>query len=620
MKVFFKIFILILIFFSKSVLADEVKFTASTRKIVEVGEQFQLTYILNAQGTNFRGPALNDFFVLSGPNTSSSSSIQVINGKMTQSVTNTFTYYLRAIKEGSLTISPASVKAGNKYYRSNALTIKVVKSGTNTNVSQQSIAGQKGQQVQPQTRSETKDVFLKATANKTNPFQGEQVIVTYKIYTKVPIAQISIDKLSSFPGFWSKNLLDDNERLKQSTEIINGEEYITANIRKIALFPQKTAKLEIDPMELECIAQIRKQRTSRRTSDPFFDSFFNDPFFNRSYQNVEKSLKSNPLTINVKPLPLKNKPANFSGAVGNFTFKSSIDRTELKTNEAITLKYTISGKGNIELINKLNVSFPPDFEVYDPKITNRIKTSPLGVSGSCTFEYLLIPRNPGEFNIKPVYFSYFDINTKQYITKSTPDYPINVEKGSGTLANISYTGVNQEDIKYIGSDIRHIKSNILNLQKINVYFFGSTAFYLLMIIPVVFFILLIIIWKNHTKKRNNISLMKNKKATKVARKNLRKAHVFLKSGSKEEFYIEISQALWGYLSDKFNIPRAELSMDSVNEALLKKKVNEEIIRQFIDTLNNCEFARFAPGDSSSTMDKIYREALEIISKIERELK
>ena len=620
MKVFFKIFILILIFFSKSVLADEVRFTASTRKIVEAGEQFQLIYTLNAQGTNFRGPALNDFLVLSGPNTSSSSSIQIINRKMTQSVTNTFTYYLRAIKEGTFTISPASVKAGNKYYRSNTLTIKVVKSGTNTNVSQQSIAEQKGQQVQPQTRSETKDVFLKATANKTNPFQGEQVIVTYKIYTKVPIAQISIDKLSSFTGFWSKNLLNDNERLKQSTEIINGEEYITADIRKIALFPQKTGKLEIDPMELECIAQIRKQKTRRITSDPFFDSFFDDPFFNRSYQNVEKSLKSNPLTINVKPLPLKNKPANFSGAVGNFTFKSSIDRTELKTNEAITLKYTISGKGNIELINKLNVSFPPDFEVYDPKITNRIKTSPLGVSGSCTFEYLLIPRNPGEFNIKPVYFFYFDINTKQYITKSTPDYTIKVEKGSGTLANISYIGVNQEDIKYIGSDIRHIKSNILNLQKINVYFFGSTAFYLLMIIPVVFFILLIIIWKNQTKKRNNISLMKNKKATKVARKNLRKAHAFLKSGSKEEFYIEISQALWGYLSDKFNIPRAELSMDSVNEALLKKKVNEEIIRQFIDTLNNCEFARFAPGDSSSTIDKIYREALEIISKIERELK
>ena len=620
MKVFFKIFILVLIFFSKSVLADEVKFTASTRMIVEVGKQFQLTYTLNAQGTNFRGPALNDFLVLSGPNTSSSSSIQVINGKMTQSVTNTFTYYLKAIKEGTFTISPASVKAGNKYYRSNTLTIKVVKSETNTKVSQQSIAGQKGQQVQPQTRSETKDVFLKATANKTNPFQGEQVIVTYKIYTKVPIAQISIDKLSSFPGFWSKNLLNDNERLKQSTEIINGEEYITANIRKITLFPQKTAKLEIDPMELECIAQIRKQKTRRITSDPFFDSFFDDPFFNRSYQNVEKSLKSNPLTINVKPLPLKNKPANFSGAVGNFTFKSSIDRTELKTNEAITLKYTISGKGNIELINKLNVSFPPDFEVYDPKIINRIKTSPLGVSGSCTFEYLLIPRNPGEFNTKPVYFSYFDINTKQYITKSTPDYTIKVEKGSGTLANISYIGVNQEDIKYIGSDIRHIKSNILNLQKINVYFFGSTAFYLLMIIPVVFFILLIIIWKNQTKKRNNISLMKNKKATKVARKNLRKAHAFLKSGSKEEFYIEISQALWGYLSDKFNIPRAELSMDSVNDALLKKKVNKEIIRQFIDTLNNCEFARFAPGDSSSTMDEIYREALEIISKIERELR
>ncbi|MCD4744696.1 MAG: BatD family protein [Bacteroidales bacterium] len=623
MKRYFIILITLILIFIKGLSADEVKFIASAKNMVRAGERFSLTYTLNAEGSEFRGPLLKNFNILTGPNSSSSSSIQIINGNVTRAVEYSFSYILVAPKEGTFEINPATIKVKGKTYKSNLLKIRVVKGSATTNQNQQGTSNsQKGssQQQTSSNKNKDNDVFLKTIVNKKNPLQGEQIIVTCKIYTKIPISNLNIKKMSSFPGFWSKNLLDENKRLSQYTEYINGEEYIVADIRKIALFPLKSGKLTIAPLDLECTAQIRKQTQKRQTRDPFFDSFFNDPFFNRSYQNVDLELKSNSLIINVKPLHLRNKPANFNGSVGNFSFKSSIDNTKLKTNEAINLKFVISGKGNIELINNPDIEFPPDFEVYDPKISKNISTTQSGVSGTKIFEYLLIPRNPGEFKIKPVNFSYYDLTKKRYITLSSPEYTITVEKGEGTFSNITYSGVNQEDIKYIGSDIRHIKSYSFHLQKIGFFFFNSSLYYILLFTPFVLFILFIILWKKQLKNRSNIILMKNKKATKIARKRLKKASEFLKENKNEEFYIEISQALWGYLSDKFSIPLSELSMDSVNDALIKKNVKEEIIKQFIDTLNNCEFARFAPGESSTTMENIYNEALNIISKIERELK
>ena len=319
-------------------------------------------------------------------------------------------------------------------------------------------------------------------------------------------------------------------------------------------------------------------------------------------------------------MPSSDKPADYNGAVGNFTFRSEIDKSKLKTNEPITLKYVVSGQGNIQLIDKMNIIFPPDFETYDPKITSDIKTSASGISGSQTFEYLMIPRKPGRFIIKPVTFSYFDLSKQKYIRITSPQYTIDVEKGVGDASTVTYSGVNKEDIQYIGSDIRHIKNQPLNLRKTGVLFFNSILFYLWILLPLLIFIFLVVYWKKRTKRRADTLLMKNRKATKIARKRLKKANDFLKSGKQEEFYVEISQALWGYLSDKFGISLAELSMDSINEALVNKKVDENIISQFKETLDNTEFARFAPGDKSLMMEKIYNEALELILKIERGLR
>ncbi|MCD4679267.1 MAG: BatD family protein, partial [Bacteroidales bacterium] len=511
--------------------------------------------------------------------------------------------------------APASILIGGKQYKSNAIKIRVI---ANPNKTQPQGQAGKQQQASGSQGIDSKSLFFKATANKSNPMIGEQINISFKIYTSVNIAQYTVDEFPAFAGFWTQDLEGNKKQPKQHYEVIDGKRYIVAEIHKKAIFPQKSGKLRIDPMKIECLIQVQS-KSRRSTGDAVFDQFFNNSFFN-SYQNVKKTLKSNSITINVKPLPINNKPAGFSGAVGSFTFTSDLDKTELKANEAINLKFSISGKGNVKLVNKLNVDFPPDFEVYDPKITYKDLNTENTIGGRRSFEYLIIPRNAGSYKIKAVQFSYFDPGKNKYITLSSPEYNINVAKGEGSQTNISYSGVNQEDIKYIGSDIRFIKTDEFPLQIIGSYFFGSMNFYLSIFLPIILFIVFIIVWKNQLRKRSDMLFMKHKKATKISRKRLKKASEYLKQNKKEEFFVEISQALWGYLSDKFAIPLSELSMESVNDALLNKNVNEEIIKQFIDTLNECEFARFAPGDSASTLENIYKQGLEIISKIERELK
>jgi len=599
------------------VYAQDIEFSAATKNNVQVGEQFRAVFTVNKQVEGFEGPDFEGFNVLSGPNSSTSQSYQFINGKMSQSYQVTYTYYLQAVKEGTFNIGAAKVVSGGRTYESNSLTINVSQG------SAQQTPAQGGQRQQQSARQGTgtpdkNDIFIRAVADKSRPYQGEQVIVTYKIYTTVPVSQINISKISSFPGFWSKSLLNDNDPLKQTNEVINGKEYVVAELRKIALFAQRSGEIRIEPMELECVAQVRVE--SNRARDPFFDSFFNDPFFNRNFQNVELKIESNALAIDVMPLPSNGRPSDFSGAVGSFTLSPNIDRTELKTNEPISLKITINGKGNLELIDAIPIAFPPDFETYDPKITSNISRTAAGISGSRTFEYLVIPRNPGQFEIKPASFSFFDPTRQTYISLSTPRYDINVEKGADEPGGITYSGVSQKDIEFIGSDIRHIKTGNVQLKKTNSFLVASTGFILWIIFPLLIFAAGIYFWSVNKKRSGNIALVRNRKANKVAAKNLKKAGEYLGQSNTEAFFEEISRALWGYISNKFNIPLSELSIETVHQRLSDKRISDESIRQFTDVLTNCEFARFAPGDKSEKMQGIYNGAMEVISKIEQELK
>ena len=620
-KLLIKYFLLFIIHYSlfTNLFADNIQFVASAKSPVANGEQFYITYSVNANASAFKAPAFKDFSLISGPSQSSSTSMQWVNGQMTQSVQLSYTYVMQAVKEGTFSINPASVTVGGKTYQSNSLTITVVKGSPNTTTQPQ----QQQQQQQQQSRNNNSqqsagtgisadDVFVRTTVSKSSAFKGEAIILTQKIYSRVHLAGFDPANIKwpSCNGFWTEEIKMP-QSISTRRENLNGNLYEVAELKKTIIIPQMTGKLTIEPAEVMCIVQVAQKNASNNIWDQFFGG---------GVQNKKYLAKSKAVTIDVKNLPSQNQPADYNGAVGNFTMNAQVDKTSLKTNEAVNLQITISGNGNLKLIDKLNVNFPTDFETYDPKITSNINTNETGLSGSKKFEYLVIPRNPGKFSIKPVTFSYFDIISKTFKTLTSPEFIINVTKGDGTSANVSYRSANQEDVKYIGSDIRFIKNQPFILTKIGKFFFNSTLFYLLIIIPFILFVLFVLVYRRTIKQRSNIALMRNKKATKVAQKRLKDAEKQLKQNNKNSFYIEISKALWGYVSDKFTIPIADLSMDTVNIYLSQKGVSEKIIKKITETLNNCEFARFAPGDSTSVMNNIYTEAINTISLIEKELK
>lgn len=609
---------ILLLLLSYRIIAQDITFVASSKSTVEIGEQFRIVYELNAEGSRFTGPEFGQLRVVTGPMTSSSSNIQLINGKMSRSFSQTYTYIVSATSPGETTIGPASVFVDGKKITSNTLTIKILPSASGQGQPQND-RNDAAPGSTDQTSVSDKDLFVRALADKKSVFLGEQVIVTYRLYTKVPISNISNIKLSSFPGFWMKNLLDDNASLQQSRQIINGEEYVIADIRKIALFPQKTGKLRIDPMELECTAQLRIQNDRRRSRDPF-ESFFNDPFFNRNILNIDKKLVSGPIDIEVKPLPSAGKSASFSGAVGQFSLQSSIDRADIKANEAVTITYTITGVGNIELIDFPAPSFPPSFEVYEPKTNVQTRTGSNGISGTKKIEYLVIPRQSGTFTVPKVNLAYFEPEKKEYISLMAQEFQINVEKGSDDNNSRTIISGGQESIRILGSDIRYIKTKEPTLQLKNDFFFGSTQYFLIIFGLIVAFGAALYRMNKSRKLKHDKGLLRNRQATKVARKRLTKAQQFMKQSKQNEFYAEISQAIWGYLSDKFNIPLSSLSISTVQDTMTQNQLDEGITLVLIETLNNCEFARFAPGDPGRKMEDLYNQALEIITKIERNSK
>jgi len=336
---------------------------------------------------------------------------------------------------------------------------------------------------------------------------------------------------------------------------------------------------------------------------------------------VEVFLKSQKIEVNVKPLPQVGKPDSFTGAVGKFSFRSDIDHDSITTNDAINLTLKLSGVGNLELINPPKVNFPPDFETYEPKINNSINTSLNGISGSKKIEYLAIARNPGDFIIEPLEFSYFDPADEQYHVINTGGYDLHVEKGQGgNGGGISYSRSAQEDIQYIGKDIRHIKQGKFDLFKKDNYIFGSSNYYLSIILPLIILIIIVLAIKNQRKRKGNTALMKTRKANKIAKVKLAKAEILMKENKDKDFYNELAQAIWGYLSDKFLISQAELSIENVIEILSSKNVDNEITDGFVNALNNIEFARFAPGDSKSKMMSIYKDSLNAITLAEKALK
>lgn len=603
-----------------AIIAQEPSIKVSTKSQVSVGEQFRIAFEVNAEGKRFSAPTFEGFTLVGGPFNSSSSSVQIVNGSMSRTVSNTYSYVLRAEKEGEFTIGSASIVVDGKEVKSEPYRITVVAGSPDAGNTAQG-----GQQSSGQDRQSTndpqvsgKDLFLKVSPSKRSAYVGEPVVLTYKLYTRVPVSQLSVSKMPSYGGFWMKECNDNNgNSLRQSSEVVNGIEYTTAEVKKVVLIPQKPGKLTIEPMGIECLAQIVTQRNTQRSNDPF-DVFFNDPFFSRGYTNVQKNIETPTLSLDVKSLPENGKPVGFLGAVGNYNFSTTIDRNEASTNEALTLTVTVSGSGNLELLNLPAPAFPPDFEVYDPKITSAVDANGQGMSGTKKAEYLIIPRRAGDFSVPPVEFSYFNPSKQQYVTLRSSQMDIKVNKGvGGDSGEGGVYASNQESIKYLGSDIRHIKTGEPKLRPVNSHFFASPLYFIILLVLLILFLVALALVKKRRQFKQDVVLVRNKKATKVAKGRLKNAYKFLKDKDQNHFYEEMSQALWGYISDKLGIERSVLSMDTVKEAMMNKGIDESLSSQFVETLNTCEFARFAPGDAAAKMEGLYEMGMDVIMKVEK---
>lgn len=582
---------------------EEVSFTASAPDAVAVGDQFRLSYTITTQEVrDFRVPSIKGFEVLMGPSRSTQSSVQIINGKTTSTQSITFTYILMAKTEGEYTIPGATITADGNQMVSNSVKIKVLPADKSS----------QGGQQRGRTGSATisgNDLFITGTINKTTVYEQEAILLTYKIYTQVDLRGFDNVKLPDFKGFHSQEVeLPANRRW--GLEHYKGRNYQTTIFRQFVLFPQQSGKLTIDAARFDASIAVATQ------VDPFdFDSFFNGG--GGSYM-VKKSLFTPKLTIDVKALP--DKPADFSGGVGDLNISSSINSTSVKTNDAVTVKLVISGTGNLKLLSNPEVKFPEDFEIYDPKSENNFRLTSDGLSGNKVIEYLAIPRNPGDYKIPPVSFTYFDVKSKSYKTLTTEGYDLHVEKGEGNATQTIANFTNKEELKVLNEDIRFIKQNEVKLTPRGSFFFGTPGYWLFYLIPALVFIVFFIIYRKQIAANANVAKVRTRKANKVAVKRLKLAGKLLTDNKKDAFYDEVLKALWGYVSDKLNIPMSRLSKDNIEEELRNYGVDDALIAEFLKVLDNCEFARFAPADANQGMDKIYAEALDIISKMEGSIK
>ena len=607
------IFLILMITVSLKMFADdEVTLRAAAPDVVVNGDQFRLTYTVNSQDVkDFLAPQAKGFDVLMGPSRSQQSSTQIINGKVSSSRSITYTYILMAVSEGTFNIPAASIEVDGKKIFSNPLTIKVLpkdKEDANSNQSQGN-SGISSRNQKSSGRITDKDLFVLATASKTKVHEQEAILVTYKAYTTVDLRQL-LGKMPDQQGFYVQEVeLPTQKTFK--LEHYKGRNYNTVVYRQYVLFPQKSGKLEIPAVTFDAVVA---QRVA--VSDDPFEAFFNGG----GYVEVNKKIVAPKLVINVDPLP--SKPEGFSGGVGTFSLKSDISTKELKANEAVTIKLTISGTGNMKLVSAPEVKFPHDFEIYDPKIEDNYELTANGLSGTKTIEYLAIPRHAGNFTIPAIEFKYFDIASEKYKTLTTEAYELKVAKGDGSASGQQVIAdfTNKENVKVLGTDILFIKTGDTALRQKGNYFFATTAYYLWYIIPFLLFIVFVVIYRKQAVENANVAKVKTKKANKVATKRMKLAGKLLSENKVNEFYDEVLKALWGYISDKLNIPVSKLSRDNIEAELSGHGVSEDLIKEFIGALSECEFARYAPGNQNEAMDKVYSASVDVISKMENCIK
>lgn len=606
-----------------SLQAQEIRTQAPST--VGVGDQFAVSYTISGRADRIEAPKTTNLTRIGGPSTSTSSSISFVNGHRESSTTTTYTYYYRADAEGTATLGEASCTVGDKRLVSRSVTIQVQKESQQQSRQQQDewddwgdpfaplrqmqqqlrqqMTGNSGQSRQKQPVTiDANSLFAQAAVSNRQPYVGEQIIVTYRVYTQVSLRQFLIDKLPGNKGFWAEDLTGNQRQVQQWEEEHNGKHYMVAEIRRGALYAQQSGKLRIEPLDLDVLAMVPRQR-----SGSIFD-LFDDPFFNMG-QAVERHLRTGAIDINVKPLP--PAPDHYCGAVGQFTITSEVDNSTLRANEAITYRITLKGQGNLMLVNPPDISFPSAFEVYDPVINDQFTHNNSGVSGSRTFEWVLIPRSQGDYEIPATSISYFDPKKGQYVTQNLEAVPLHVGAADArsTRQVSSKHGIDRFD-----RDINYIHTGRPNLNK-SARRHAEWWFWLLLAFIAVATAYLPIWHRRHQEQLQDIAGMRQKRALRQAKRRLKKAERHLNDGDDEAFYEEIYKAIWGCIADKYNIELSQLSADTVRDCLSDKQVAENQQEEILQTLQEVDFARFGPGDSSSKKQTIYSKALAMIRNL-----
>lgn len=586
--------------------AQNVAVTATVdRTTIGLNEDFALNVEISGNGGEPKLPEMEAFASLAG--TSTSTNIQMINGRFSQSVTYQYTFFAKTV--GKFTIGAVEVESKGQVYRSQPITIEIV-AGSAATPQQTPPAAGRGQQTEAPPNLEG-NIYLDAKVDRSRVYQNEPVVVRYRIYTRLNISSYGISSLPNYSGFWAEDF-PMPQQPQTHREVINGQTYLVAEIKKTAVFPQSVGRKKLEPLVIECEVQM-----PRRRSRDIFDQFFDDPFTART---TRQRITSRPVEIEVLPLPDEGKPANFSGAVGNFSLTASVDKAQVKANEAISLKVKVSGTGNIKVLPNPKIDLPGDFEVYDPKLAENINHDNDQISGSKTWEYVIVPRFQGSHEIKPITLSYFDPRAKIYKTASSAPILLTVEKGAGDFSPVVGGGVSKEDVRLLGQDIRFIATAALPFSKANTTFYAQPLFLTAMFLPVMALLLSLVYQRHQEKLSTNVAYARSRKAGSLAQKQLATAKKLLQKNEEKGFYAEVQRALLGFLGNKLNVAEAGFITDDVERMLNEKNVNAEVIRGYLDCLHTCDFQRFAPASSNGkAMQEFYEQARRALEAMEKAL-
>lgn len=602
--------------------AGEVSFEASSPLMVAVGEAFRIEFALNANPDEetFVAPSFEGFDVLAGPAVSKGSSIRIVNGSMSKSVNYTITFVLLPQETGNVTVGPAEIAVGGTVYRTRPLTIEVVgETGGGSSVAggaggaggADASAGQAPQSAESaaQRQIAKDDILLRTVVSRTSVYKGEPLRVTFKLYERVSVVGYQDVKFPSFNGFWAQELNTDNARRQRET--FNGKVYETLVAREFLLYPQQAGTLTIDPAELTAMAQIVVP--SSRNIDPFFGG-------GHEVYNVPRKVQSSRVSVTVKPLPA-GAPASFSGAVGHFQMDAELPDGQLTANSAATCMVKISGTGNLTFVQAPKLVLPGSFEQYNVKTTESINTSAVGISGYRQFEYPFIARAEGTYDIEPVEFSYFDPSRMEYRTLSSRAFTLDVmpDASGGDAVLMQGRGISKEEVRLLGQDIRFIKLGGARLHLRQQPFLFSGLYWVLLGLIFVFFGGVYFALRKRIRDSQNVVLLRGRRASKVAVQRFRTARKYMEQQDRHAFYEEMLRALWGYVSDKLNIPVANLTKENVREELHKRGVPAEQSQRFTSIIARCDEAQYSPA-ASARMSDVYDEGVDLVSHIETIIK